>query len=327
MHWSFLILAAALPAAAQPVLYACANITKDYVVGAKLPSSGMFRRGIDGKWQHIGYNHPLIFGFAADPRDPASLLLAAGNGLLRATGAGLNWTQLTGSDVTELRDVAVDPNAAGAIYFGHTAGIRASHDNGRTWQELGGSLRRKFTETIRVDPRRSGVLIAGTEEGIFRSEDDGRTWRLAGASGLQILRIEVSPHDACFWLASTQGGGLFASRDCGVTFENNGALGVGRNLYDIAFDPTVRNRIAVAGWGPGVAVSSDGGKTWSLRNGGLPRPEVTSVAFDPARSGRLFAAVHEEAVYVSEDAGLTWKVDGLETSHVNRMRFVPEVVR
>jgi photosystem II stability/assembly factor-like uncharacterized protein len=249
------------------------------------------------------------------------LLLAAGNGLIRAPRQDGQWTILTGSDVTELRDVAVDH---GTIYFAHTLGVRSTHDNGKTWRELGSSFPHKYTETIRTDSSHRGVLIAGTEEGIYRSEDDGKTWHLSGAASFQILRIEESPHDACFWLATSQQGGLFASHDCGRTFESAGALGVGRNLYDVAFDSTTPGRIAVAGWGPGVAVSRDGGKTWQMRNTGLPSGEVTSVAFDPSQSGRLFAAVHEEAVYVSQDSGVTWTKDGLEGAHVSRLRFVGE---
>ena len=106
--------------------------------------------------------------------------------------------------------------------------------------------------------------------------------------------------------------------------ENLGSVGVGRNLYDVAFDPTRAGRIAVAGWGPGVVVSDDGGKTWVARNAGLPRPEVWSVAFDPDHSGRLYCGVHEEALYVSDDAGVNWRKDGLEGSIVHRMTFVPE---
>jgi photosystem II stability/assembly factor-like uncharacterized protein len=166
--------------------------------------------------------------------------------------------------------------------------------------------------------------VAGNEEGIFRSEDGGNRWRLAGAAGIQVLHLEQSPHDPCYWLAATEGGGLFASSDCGVTFESNGNLGVGRNLYDIAFDPSSPNRIAVAGWGPGVAITEDRGKTWQLRNSGLPAPTVWSVAFDPASPGRIYASVHEEALYVSNDNGLTWAKDGLEGSAVFRMKFVPE---
>jgi photosystem II stability/assembly factor-like uncharacterized protein len=298
------------------------TVTKEYVVGAKLAPSGLFIRSEHAGWQHAGYNHPFVFGLDYDLAGPTSIYLAAGNGLIKTSKDGTEWKFLTGSDVTELRDVAVDRKRPGTIYFAHSAGIRVSRDAGTTWQELAGALHRKFTETIRVDREHAGVLLAGTEEGIFRSED-GRSWRLAGASGFQVTRIEQSPHDACYWLASTQGGGLFASRDCGKTFENSGNLGVGRTLYDIAFDPGSADRIAVAGWGLGVALSGDGGKSWQLRNAGLPRTDVWSVIFEPGKPGRLYASVHEEALYVSDDLGLNWKKEGLDGGVVYRMKFIP----
>jgi photosystem II stability/assembly factor-like uncharacterized protein len=218
----------------------------------------------------------------------------------------------------------VDRHAPGTIYFSHTAGIRVSHDGGATWNDASAGLHRKYTSAIRVDSRKSGFLVAGNEEGIFRSEDGGKSWRSAGAAGFQVLHIEQSPHDACYWIATTQGGGLFVSTDCGVTFESAGNLGVGRNVYDIAFDPAAANRIAVAGWGVGVAISDDLGKTWQSRNSGLPSSAVWSVSFDPAVPGRFYAGVHEEALYVSQDYGKTWTRDGLEGSRVFRMKFVPE---
>ena len=247
--------------------------------------------------------------------------------MLRVTGRGENWKILTGNDVTELQDVAVDRNAAGTIYFTHTAGIRVTHDGGITWSDASGNLHRKFTQAIRVDSRRAGVLVAGNEEGVFRSEDGGRSWKLAGAVGYQVLHVEQSPHDACFWMAATQGGGLFASKDCGVSFESAGNLGVGLNLWDIAFDPSNAQRVAVSGWGVGVAISEDLGKTWRARNAGLPSDRVWSVAFDPAHPGRIYAGVHEEALYVSQDGGRTWSRGGLEGARVLRMKFVPEAGR
>jgi photosystem II stability/assembly factor-like uncharacterized protein len=323
--FALLLAALPLPVSAQYVLYACGSSSKDYVVGAKLPASGIFVRSADGQWRHAGFNHPLITAFDFDPRDPSVVYASAGNGLLRVSENGERWKILTGSDVTELLDVAVDRHRPGTIYFAHTAGIQVSHDSGATWQDASAGLRRKYTAALRVDSRRSGVLLAGTEQGIFRSEDGGASWKLAGAAGIQVLHIEQSPHDPCFWLASTEGGGLFASADCGVTFESNGNLGVGRNLYDLAFDPTSPNRIAVAGWGVGVAVSEDGDKTWQPRNPGLPSTNVWSVAFDPAQSGRIYASVHEDAIYVSTDNGTTWRKDGLSGSSIFRMKFVPEV--
>jgi hypothetical protein len=321
-----LLLLSSLPAplTAQYTLYSCLTSTKEYYVGAKLSPSGLFIRSANGEWNHAGYNHPFLTGIDYDTVDPSILYVSAGNALIRISDGGEKWKFLTGSDVTELRDVAVDRNTPGTIYFAYSHGIRVSHDRGGHWQEIGGGLHRKFTEAIRVDRRQSGVLLAGGEEGIFRTEDGGRTWRIAGAAGFQILRIEQSPHDPCAWLAVTQKGGIFGSSDCGKTFENVGRIGVGHNLYDVAYDPIDPQRIAVAGWGPGVMLSEDGGKTWQSRNTGLPKPEVISVVFDPVHHGRMYASVNEDALYVSNDSGKNWSRDGLESSVVYRLRFVPE---
>jgi hypothetical protein len=304
---------------AQHVLYACASATKNYVVGAKLPPSGLFRRGADGAWHQVGFNHPMLYGVDASASE---IYLAAGNGLIRVAQPGERWTILTGSDITELRDVAADPGDPATVYFAYSHGIRVTHDGGKTFRELSSGLHRKYTETIRVD-RHANALIAGGEEGVFRSEDGGASWRLAGAAGMQILRIEQSPHNACFWLAATQESGLFASRDCGKTFESSGRIAIGTNIYDIAFDPFDENRVALAAWGPGVLTSTDGGKTWQSRNGGLPTPEVTSVTYDPDKRGRLFAAIHELGAFVSENNGGSWTKCGLEETHVSRLRFLP----
>ena len=174
----------------------------------------------------------------------------------------------------------------------------------------------------------AGVLLAGNEEGIFRSEDGGKSWKPAGAAGYQVLHIEQSPHDPCHWLAATQGGGLFVSTDCGVSFESNGNLAVDRNISDIAFDPGSPDRIAVAGWGIGVVISEDRGKTWQSRNGGLPgtlrverrlRSGAARAACTPASTKRRSTSRRTTAAPGSKD--------GLEGSRVYRMRFVPEAKR
>ncbi len=324
-RWLVLLAMAPLPVFSQYALYSCGSSTKDYVVGAKLPASGIFVRPASGVWKHAGFNHPFITAFDFDPRDPSVVYAAAGNGLLRVSENGERWKILTGSDVTELLDVAVDRNAPGTVYFSHTHGIQVTHDGGANWRDASATLRRKYTPALRVDSRRAGVLLAGTEQGVVRSADGGGSWRLAGAAGIQILHIEQSPHDPCSWLASSEGSGLFASTDCGISFESSGNLGVGRNLYDLAFDPSSPDRIAVAGWGVGIAISEDRGKTWQLRDSGLPSTNVWSVAFDPTQSGRLYTSVHEEAIYVSTDNGRNWRKDGLTGSSIFRMKFVPEV--
>src|SRR6266496_976329 len=95
---ALLLLMASTLAFPDPLLYACASFTKEYVVGAKLPPSGLFRRTEDAKWRHAGFNHPFVFAFEADPADPATLFIAAGNGLIRAVHQAEQWTTLTASD-------------------------------------------------------------------------------------------------------------------------------------------------------------------------------------------------------------------------------------
>src|SRR5215467_6480618 len=137
MRWLLLALLP-LNAWGQYSLYACLRNTREYVVGAKLPPSGLFVKS-EGEWRHVGFNHPFVSAIDGS-------FLAAGNGLIRATAE--EWKILTGSDVTELMDVAVDPNAPGTIYFTHTRGIRVTHDGGATWSDASAGLRRKYTSAI-----------------------------------------------------------------------------------------------------------------------------------------------------------------------------------
>src|SRR5690349_18908565 len=137
-----LALFACLPLAAQYRLYTCMVTSRGYVVGAPLPPSGIFQKSTGGPWEHAGYPHPFVAALDYDPRDPATLYLAAGNGLIRAADRGRAWKILTGYDVTELQDVSIDRNAPGTIYFAHTAGIRVSRDGGNSWQPADQGIRR-----------------------------------------------------------------------------------------------------------------------------------------------------------------------------------------
>ena len=293
-----------LPLAAQFRLYTCMVTSRGYVVGAPLPPSGIFQKPAGGAWEHIGYAHPFVSALDYDPRDPSTLYLAAGNGLIRATDRGRTWKILTSYDVTELRDLAVDRNAPGTIYFAHTAGIRVSRDGGATWQAADRGIRRKYTEAIRVDRSRAGHLVAGTEDGLFYSVDGGplldarRRGRISGPAHRAVAgrcRASGSPSRRAAACSSPATAGR-ASRIPAAS----GSIAISTTSPSIPPQP---GRIALGGWGVGVLVTEDGGKTWQSRNAGLPRPDVWSVAFDPAKPGRLYASVHEEALYVSDDSG------------------------
>jgi len=304
-------------------LYACGIASKGYVVGARLPESGLMERTAEGAWRLRGFNHPEIQSLDYDPRDPRVVYLAAGNGCIRSNDGGATWRILTPWDMTELRGVSVDRNRPDDVYVALPDGIAATRDGGRTWARL----RDKYTQSIRVDRTRAGRVVAGTGQGIVFTEDGGGTWRMAGAQGAMVTHVVQSPHDAKLWLATTQRHGAFRSRDGGASWERVPGIGADRTLYNAAFDPHDARRMALCGWGLGLQLSEDGGETWQAHNQGLPIPHLWRVAFDPGHPGRIYVGVHEEAAFRSDDLGRTWRHTGLDGWVVYDFVFVPEARR
>src|SRR5260370_35432017 len=99
MRWIFALAMLPLPVSGQFTLYTCMVTSKDYVVGAKLPPSGIFLKSPEGQWRHAGYNHPFINAMDYDPADPGTLYVAAGNGLIRVREHGTPWKSLTAREV------------------------------------------------------------------------------------------------------------------------------------------------------------------------------------------------------------------------------------
>ncbi len=315
-------LVAILPAFAQHRLFLGAHTSKGWVVGAKLQPSGLFARAPNG-WTLLGYPHPAIITLDYDPRDPHVLYIAAGNGCIRSADSGRTWTITTGWEVTETQDVSVDRNRPDHVWIGLPDGVAVTRDQGGTWSRVDLGVKRQYTQTVAVDRATAGRVLAGTEGGVLLTEDDGATWRLAGPELKMTTHLEQSPYDSRRWIATTQSSGAFESSDGGAAWSR--IPGVPRGtLHNVAFDPAHPKRIAIAGWGAGIAVSDDGGVTWSRRDRGLPSRNIWRAVFDPDRSGTLYASVHEEAVFVSGDAGRTWRKAGLEGSLVTGFVFVPE---
>ncbi|MBI2513141.1 MAG: hypothetical protein HYV96_14280 [Opitutae bacterium] len=314
--------------AASPThdLYVCAAINNSArVMGSRSESAtGIFRRNDDGSFSHLGLNYPLMISLAFDPRDPRRLYVACLSGILRTLDGGETWRLVTGWNETEPKSVAVDPHAPDIVYAGLPDGFIVSHDEGLTWSraESGLPARGKYTQTIAVDRARAGRVLAGCETGIYLTEDGARSWRRVFATTDTVDDIQQSPHDPQLWLAVTQSAGALCSRDGGATWERIGGIPTEKALYNLAFDATNSQRLAIASWTYGILVSEDGGRTWTERNAGLPdQHRVWRTAIDPD-TGRLYAAVHEKALYASDDFGRTWRIAGLEGSVIQSFTFV-----
>jgi photosystem II stability/assembly factor-like uncharacterized protein len=317
--------APAAPAAPQFDFFVCANINRTYVIGAKIDTvNGVYQRGTDDSWHHLGCNDNGITAVAFDPRDRRVIYTSAGNGLWRSLDAGQSWRMCNSWDMTEGRDVAVDPNAPDHVYLALPDGVAVSTDRAQTLvrRENGLPARGKYTQALKVDRTKAGRVLAACEIGIYLTDDAAQHWRQVLPTKETVTDIQQSPHDPAHWLAVTQSAGAWQSRDRGLTWITFPGVPSDRALYNVTFDVTNPQRLAIGSWARGVLTTEDGGKTWTDRNAGLPAPHaVWRVGVDLA--GRLYASVVKETLYISSDFGRTWQPDALADAQVNSFLLLP----
>lgn len=136
--------------------------------------------------------------------------------------------------------------------------------------------------------------------------------------------IAVDPLNNRVWYIAAASGGIFKTKNAGVTFEpifdRYGAYSIGCIAID-ALDHNVlwvgtgenNNQRSVA-YGDGVYKSEDGGKTFT--NMGLGKSEhIGSIAIDPKNSDNVYVAAYgplwssggDRGVYKTTDGGKSWK--------------------
>ncbi len=155
----------------------------------------------------------------------------------------------------------------------------------------------------------------------------GFHWRFLGPANMsgRIVRLAVNPVRTSTIYAATASGGLFKTTDGGVTwkavFEKEGSISIGA----VALAPSNPEVVWVGtgesnprnsvGWGDGVYVSRDGGRTW--KHAGLEKTfQIGAVAVDPkdpdrvfvAALGRLWGPNPERGLYRTRDGGKTWEL-------------------
>jgi photosystem II stability/assembly factor-like uncharacterized protein len=320
------LLAGAAPAH-DLYLFGAVNITGRVVGSRDVAKNGIYVRTAEGGFAHRGINYPAMLTGSFDPRDTRVFHVAALCGVMTTTDGGHSWRIGTGWDMTEPKSVMVDPNAPDTVYAALPDGLGVSTDRGHSWQrrEEGLPARGKYTQVVTVDRTATGRVFAGCETGIYLTEDGAQNWRQVFVTVDTVTDIRQSPHDALHWLATTQSAGVLMSRDGGRSWQKLAGLTADHTYYNVAFDPTQVNRIAISSWSRGLFTSEDGGATWTARNAGLPATHrVWRTMVDPD-TGRLYAAVDGEALFGSEDFGRTWRRDGMETSRIQSFVFVPRV--
>jgi hypothetical protein len=229
--------------------------------------------GVAGSWTHSGRGLPRGFlnGLSLDRGSPATqrtLFVTAGGDVYRSVDDGTSWSRVFACGTC--RTTAVDLSDGKVVYGGGERGLWRSTRGGDpgSWADVGpvemqgeaggraGDFQWEGVHQIAPDPSRAGRVYAaayGSGRGLYRSEDRGVTWRkLRGGDYTRCVAVDpLNP--AVLYLTSSS-----AWRSGGE-----------------------------AAGSEGILRSTDGGRTWSALNDGLPWPFGGPVALDPSDPSRV----------------------------------------
>ncbi len=305
----------------DPKIYACVLATKNYVVGAKNPPSGLFFSADSGAtYQHVGWKNIRCFGFTMHPKQVGNtFFLASGNGVLRTLDGGLHWRILTDWHETEIQQILVNPQMPRKLIIATPYGVYRSEDGGRSWSPSNSGLKtidNTFVSALVMDRTNPEHLLLGSESGIFESVDGGKTWVPRGLAGKPVLDIRQDPFLPARFYAGTDGTGVFRSDDAGKTWRSVGKQIAHETIYILAPDPNTKGVIYAGTFGHGVFKSTNFGKSWRRKSKGLEGKTVHALAVFPGNSKLIFAGTAGSGIYRSRDGGESWQFSGLPNAEV-----------
>ncbi len=257
------------------------------------------------------------------------------------TDGGATWTidTVPGAERLDLRAVAARSatqawtSSAGPAEQGQ-AKIFHTTDGTHWTQQFTTSDSGVFLDAMAFWDDRSGIAMSDPVGGqlfLLGTSDGGATWtRIPTDSAPPVLPGEAAfaASGTCLIVRGTStayiatGGGararVFRSTDRGRTWTvadtpvhaGNSASGI----FSVAFSDD-RHGVVVGGEytepktpTDNVALTTDGGRSWRLAKGPLPRGYMSAVAYVPGTSGRTLVAVGLAGTARSDDGGESWSM-------------------
>jgi len=264
---------------------------------------------------------------------------------VRSTDGGNNWSVRTvpGAEKLDFRDVEAFGEATAYLLSagpGDASRIYKTVDGGKSWEmQFKSNDPAAFFDAIAFWDEQNGIALGDPVKGRFQlivTADGGANWKPLAARALpRALSGEgafaasgtclVTHGDSDVWFATggAKAGRVFHSMDRGQNWEASetpivaGAESAG--VFSIAFRDKHHGMIVGGDYrkpndsGATAATTSDGGKTWTLLDKGLPFRSAVAWAKD------RWVAVGTSGSHVSHDNGRTWKL--LDRENYNSVGF------
>ena len=262
--------------------------------------------------------------------------------VLRSVDGGEHWTSHTipGADSLDLRAIsATSATVAHALSIADSSRIYRTTDGGQTWTRRWSATRKgTFLDALRFWDARHGIAMSDPVDGRFlvlTTSDGGDTWQEVPADRIPAAMPNeggFAASGSCIatfgsshvWIVS---GGATAARiyhsaDRGRTWSVHDTAGA----FSVAFRDAQHGAIAGGDYakprlaGRNVAVTSDGGATWTLTDStSSPSGYRSAIAFVPATRANTLVAVGLTGTDVSLDGGRSWR--GVDSTAYNSVVF------
>ena len=263
--------------------------------------------------------------------------VSSGRGAWKSMDAGETWEFIGLPNSEHVSRIRIHPSNPDVLYVGvignlwkpnKERGLYKSIDGGKNWKKILFVSDKAGVGDVIIDPNNSRIIYASTwqmkrngyrmdsggpDSKIFRSFDEGSTWEdISTFKGLPnfpwgIVGLAISPlNSKRIWaMIEAKNGGLFRSDDGGNSWSK---INSNRSLRQRAWyytriyaDTENEDKIYVLNVSYGV--SSDGGKTFKLKN--APHGDHHDLWIDPNNNMRMIIA-DDGGAQISNDGGNNW---------------------
>lgn len=198
-----------------------------------------------------------------------------------------------------------------------------------TWQNLGPEYKNATSgwnpgvgriTSIGVDESNlNHYIVGGPNCGVWKTTDNGNNWVNVtdGFQDLNVWSLEISPHDARFYLWGSNSGDMFQSKNGGASWTSINFPG-GWDVRRILFHPTDPNVIFAAA--NNLYKSTNGGASWTMVQSGTGY----DIEFKPGDPSVVYYS--GTSVYKSTNSGQSFSVlnGGFSSGEAKMMAVTPD---